>query len=76
MVPRPQQVPSGDRQESGNSFDLVHLCATFSASPVVTSFAQVSPRARLRLTLILVMLVGHQSCKICCVLKLNAAHVQ
>ncbi|KAK9834947.1 hypothetical protein WJX84_010452 [Apatococcus fuscideae] len=33
------QVPLG-RQGDGNSFDLVHLCATFSASPLVTSFAQ------------------------------------
>ena len=36
-----RQVPA-EQQGNGNSFDLVHLCATFSASPFVTSFAQVS----------------------------------
>ena len=75
-TPSLRQVPSGDQQESGNSFDLVHLCATFSASPVVTSFAQVAPRATLLLPMTSVMLLGRQSCLTFPVLTLNAEHVQ
>ncbi|KAK9863020.1 hypothetical protein WJX84_009707 [Apatococcus fuscideae] len=41
------QVASG-KQGDTDSFDLVHLCATFSASPFVTSFAKrfCSPQGR------------------------------